>query len=101
MIENTKSESSLIKSKYVGTSVNVSGNDIVPIESAQMPLYADVLSAGAEELEATTETVIDMTEVCEKLDVTNATLALLTFVTIFVWVEQKIRSGVRRLMKHE
>lgn len=100
---NEKNESVQTKTKYSGTPMTISGNDLVPVtESAEMKLYAEVLAVENEELETLTETTyVDMTEVCEKLDVTNATLALLTFFTIFAWVEQKIRSGVRRIMKHE
>ena len=75
----------------------VSGNDLqLAIESVDRELYLDALT------ETTTETTsMDMTQVCERLDTLNATLIVLTFFTIFVWVETKITSGVRRLMKHE
>lgn len=76
---------------YIDT---VSDGDLVHIEQgAEMTRYETVAEAET--------TITDMTEVCSRLDVLNTTLALLTFFTIFVWVEQKISSGVRRIMKHE
>lgn len=78
--------------------MSVSNNDLMAAAAADTVSSGDSVSGG--DFGAYT-TAADTTAIIEPLEFINYNLALIAFLIIFVFCEQKITSGVRRLLKHE